>query len=117
MQIVSGWFLQFRRLSARCSNDGCIFCQARNVGSFMLSDCITIMVTACLRWCRRKMRAPYFKAGNLSFGLQETAKLSESELFAALDADMIAEPDWLRKMVSHLILDNDLALAWPPQAK
>ena len=57
----------------------------------------------------------YYKAGNLRYGLHETAELGASEYFAVLDADMIPESDWLRKVVPHLILDDQVALACPPQ--
>ena len=57
----------------------------------------------------------YFKAGNLQFGLEESSRLGGSEYVASLDADMMPEPDWLRRMVPHLILQDDLALATPPQ--
>ena len=57
----------------------------------------------------------YFKAGNLQFGIEETRRSQESEYIAALDADMIPRPDWLRKMVPHLILDDKLAMACSPQ--
>lgn len=60
----------------------------------------------------------YFKAGNLRNGLEVTEKLGQgSEYFAALDADMIAERNWLRQVVPHLILQDDLALACPPQVR
>ena len=57
----------------------------------------------------------YFKAGNLRFGIEETMRLGGSEFLASLDADMIPEPDWLRRMIPHLILDNGVAIACPPQ--
>ncbi|KAF7510767.1 hypothetical protein GJ744_005867 [Endocarpon pusillum] len=57
----------------------------------------------------------YFKAGNLRFGIEQTQRLGSSDYLASLDADMIPEPDWLRRMVPHLILDDAVALACPPQ--
>ena len=57
----------------------------------------------------------HFKAGNLRFGLEETRRLGGSEFVASLDADMIPEPDWLRRMIPHLILEDSLAMACPPQ--
>ena len=57
----------------------------------------------------------FFKAGNLQYGLRETEKLGASQYFAVLDADMIAQPDWLRRMIPHLIVDDKTALACPPQ--
>lgn len=63
----------------------------------------------------------HFKAGNLNYGLEETMKLpgpdEVGEFVAALDADMIPEPDWLRAMMPHMILDDHLALACPPQVR
>ncbi|KAL8743197.1 MAG: hypothetical protein Q9190_004432, partial [Brigantiaea leucoxantha] len=58
----------------------------------------------------------YFKAGNLVFGISESESLSNSEFVAGLDADMVPEPDWLRQMVPHLVLDDRLALICAPQS-
>ena len=58
----------------------------------------------------------FYKGGNLRYGFKVSNDLDEgSEYFAALDADMITEPDWLRRVVPHLILQDGLALACPPQ--
>lgn len=57
----------------------------------------------------------YFKAGNLQYGIDESRRLGSSEYIAGLDADMIPDSTWLRKMVPHLILDPGLAIACPPQ--
>ena len=57
----------------------------------------------------------FFKAGNLRYGIDESHRLGGSELLAGLDADMIPRVDWLRGMVPHLIFDDRLALACPPQ--
>lgn len=58
----------------------------------------------------------YYKSGNLRAGLEFTAShYGASEYFAALDADMISEPDWLARTVPHLIKDKDVALVSPPQ--
>ena len=57
----------------------------------------------------------YYKAGNLQYGLEETEKIGASQYFAVLDADMIPEPDWLRRAIPHLLLDDKVALACPPQ--
>jgi hypothetical protein len=58
----------------------------------------------------------FYKAGNLRFGLETTENVGKgSEYFASLDVDMIAEPDWLRRVVPHLILDSKMALACPAQ--
>ena len=58
-----------------------------------------------------------FKAGNLRFGIEESERLGSSEFLAGLDADMIPESDWLRRMLPHLLLDEKLALACPPQVQ
>lgn len=58
----------------------------------------------------------YYKGGNLRYGYEVSNDLDQgSEYFAALDADMITEPDWLRRVAPHLILHDNLALACPPQ--
>lgn len=58
----------------------------------------------------------YYKGGNVRYGYEASNNLDQgSEYFAALDADMITEPDWLRRVVPHLILQDGLALACPPQ--
>ena len=59
----------------------------------------------------------YYKSGNLQFGIAEAKKLGESEFFASLDADMIAERDWLRTMLPHMIMDPELGLVNPPQVR
>lgn len=71
-----------------------------------------------LRYLSRKVEAgsrSYFKAGNLQFGIEESMRRGGSEYIASLDSDMIPELDWLRRMIPHLILDNEMALACPPQ--
>ena len=60
----------------------------------------------------------YFKSGNLRFGINSPERLASgggSEFLAGLDADMIAEPDWLRRMVPHLLVDDRLAIVCGPQ--
>lgn len=59
----------------------------------------------------------HFKAGNLNFGLKETmtTKGEMGEFAAALDADMIPEPEWLRAILPHMIVDDRCGLACPPQ--
>lgn len=57
----------------------------------------------------------HFKAGNLRFGLEETKRLGGSEFVGSLDADMIPEPDWLRRLIPHLILHDRMAMTCPPQ--
>lgn len=57
----------------------------------------------------------WYKSGNLQFGIKEAGRKHQSEYFASLDADMIAEPDWLRTMLPHIIGDEAVALVNPPQ--
>ncbi|CAG8981044.1 hypothetical protein HYALB_00008198 [Hymenoscyphus albidus] len=57
----------------------------------------------------------YFKAGNIQFGIEESNARSGSEYIASLDADMIPQTDWLRKIIPHLMLDDKVALVAPPQ--
>lgn len=69
----------------------------------------------------------YQKSGNIRFGIHQSLcrykGLSHGnnedsqgpKLLAGLDADMIPESDWLRKMVPHLLLDENLGISCPPQ--
>ena len=59
----------------------------------------------------------HFKAGNLNYGLEQTQLLEggRAQFVAALDADMIAEPHWLRAILPHMLLDEKCALVCPPQ--
>lgn len=59
----------------------------------------------------------HFKAGNLNHGLQFVSDLpgGPSTYIAALDADMIPEPEWLRAIIAHLVIEPRLALSCPPQ--
>ena len=70
----------------------------------------------------------HFKSGNLRFGIHEsqarfrerlngyTSEREPLERFiASLDADMIPARDWLRKMVPHMLLNDDLGLVCPAQ--
>ncbi|KAH6662095.1 nucleotide-diphospho-sugar transferase [Halenospora varia] len=59
----------------------------------------------------------HFKAGNLTGGTDFVTKLDggEGEYIAALDADMIPEPDWLRAIIAHMVIDPKMALVCPPQ--
>lgn len=57
------------------------------------------------------------KASNLNYGLNfvNTLQGGPSEYVAVLDADMIAELEWLRALLPHLVQEPGLALANPPQ--
>ncbi|PQE07448.1 glycosyltransferase family 2 protein [Rutstroemia sp. NJR-2017a BBW] len=59
----------------------------------------------------------HFKAGNLTGGTNYVTTLEggEAEFIAALDADMIPEPDWLRAIIAHMVIDDKMALVCPPQ--
>jgi cellulose synthase/poly-beta-1,6-N-acetylglucosamine synthase-like glycosyltransferase len=59
----------------------------------------------------------HFKAGNLNNGLDTVHTLpgGAGEYMAALDADMIPEQCWLRAILPHLIMDEKMGLACPPQ--
>ncbi len=60
----------------------------------------------------------HFKSGNLRYGIEKSHLLGEgSEFLAGLDADMIPEPDWLRRMVPHLLVDDKVAIAAGPQVR
>jgi cellulose synthase/poly-beta-1,6-N-acetylglucosamine synthase-like glycosyltransferase len=64
-----------------------------------------------------KGKPHHFKAGNLTGGTDFVTRLEggEGEFIAALDADMIPEPDWLRAIISHMVIDDKMALVCPPQ--
>ena len=58
----------------------------------------------------------YFKSGNLRFGIEESQRLGTgSDFFAGLDADMVPEPSWLKSMVPHVLLQDEVAMACGPQ--
>ncbi|KAL2890454.1 putative cellulose synthase 2 [Ceratocystis lukuohia] len=59
----------------------------------------------------------HFKAGNLNYGLEQMHHLpgGAAPFMAALDADMIPEPFWLRAILPHMLRDPKMALACPPQ--
>lgn len=59
----------------------------------------------------------HFKAGNLNYGLDEVHNMpgGAGQFMAALDADMIPEQEWLRALMPHMLIDEKMALACPPQ--
>jgi cellulose synthase/poly-beta-1,6-N-acetylglucosamine synthase-like glycosyltransferase len=61
----------------------------------------------------------HFKAGNLNYGLEEVHGMpgGAGQFMAALDADMIPEQEWLRAIMPHMLIDNKMALACPPQVR
>lgn len=59
-----------------------------------------------------------FKSGNLRHGIEASRCAGQgSEFLAGLDADMIVEPQWLRRLVPHLLLDDSVALVLGPQVR
>ena len=58
-----------------------------------------------------------YKAGNLQAGIDFTVTLpgGQGEIIATLDYDMIPEPCWLRAMLPHILIDENVALCVPPQ--
>ena len=60
----------------------------------------------------------YFKSGNLQFGIEQSQRfVGKSEYLAGLDADMIPEPDWLKRLIPHLLVDDRVAMAVGPQVR
>ncbi len=59
----------------------------------------------------------HFKAGNLNYGVSFVESLpgGAAEYIAALDADMIPDPQWLRALIPHMLKNSKLSLAQPPQ--
>ena len=64
---------------------------------------------------REKTANHHFKAGNLNYALEETAKLGAAPFLAALDADMIPEKEWLRALLPHMLQDPKCCMSCPPQ--
>ena len=66
---------------------------------------------------RHKPIDHHFKAGNLNHGYKfvETLPGGPADFMAALDADMIPDPTLLRALLPHMLKDDKLALAQPPQ--
>lgn len=66
---------------------------------------------------RVKGKDHHFKAGNLNHGFEYVKSLpgGAADFIASLDADMIADPQWLRALMPHLLRNDRLALAQPPQ--
>jgi cellulose synthase/poly-beta-1,6-N-acetylglucosamine synthase-like glycosyltransferase len=53
----------------------------------------------------------HFKAGNINYGLS----LSTSEFVTILDADMIVHPDFLKRMIPHIVNSKNTAFVQTPQ--
>ncbi|KAF2669351.1 nucleotide-diphospho-sugar transferase [Microthyrium microscopicum] len=65
--------------------------------------------------CRGEKVTTHSKAANLNFGVEYSEKQSASEFLAVLDVDMIPNQNWLRAMLPHILNDDHVALANPPQ--
>ena len=64
----------------------------------------------------KKGTRSFFKAGNLNHGINvDSEGYPPSEYFAGLDCDMIAEPDWLRKCIGHMLLRDKIGMVVSPQ--
>lgn len=86
----------------------------------MLKTCLADRKKPQVIYLSRRTEAgakSFFKAGNLRYNIDKSHRQGSSKLLAGLDADMIPGSDWLRGMVPHLLLDDRLALACPPQVK
>lgn len=61
----------------------------------------------------------HFKAGNLNYAIEETRRLpgGAANFFAALDADMIPQKDWLSALIPHMLMDPKCSMACPPQVR
>ena len=64
-----------------------------------------------------KGKPHHFKAGNLIAATEMVEQLpgGAGEFIAALDADMIPEPDWLRCIIAHMVMEPKMGLVCPPQ--
>ena len=86
-------------------------------GVCLNEDCSVLTLAAA----RPKLKRVNYKAGNLNYGLQVTSDIARmayqapAPFIAVIDADMIVEPNWLRTMIPHLMQNEHLAMACPPQ--
>lgn len=66
---------------------------------------------------RKKSPVKDYKAGNLNHGLEFTKTLPSpaADIVAGLDADMIPEPEWLRRTIPHLMENRKMGLVNAPQ--
>lgn len=71
----------------------------------------------CFYTARVKSKDHHFKAGNLNYGVEfvESLQGGPAEYIAALDADMIPDPQWLRGLLPHMLKSEKVALVQPPQ--
>ena len=84
-------------------------------GSKDLEKALTDLKQPNLLYHHRLIKGHY-KAGNLNGGVRFVDSMPGAAPFiAALDADMIPERDWLRGTIAPLLLDENCALACPPQ--
>ena len=76
------------------------------------------IIYLCRKTGARNDQQTHFKSGNLRFGIQASECWEggrPSEFIAGLDADMIPDAEWLRKVVPHLLVDKNVAIACTPQ--
>lgn len=66
---------------------------------------------------RVKGKDHHYKAGNLNHCVNYAKSFAggAAEFIAALDVDMIPDPQWLRALLPHMSNNPKLALAQPPQ--
>lgn len=89
-------------------------------GSEVLSEAVHKMLNReknLVYTARVKGKDHHFKAGNLNHGLNLVRSLPDGpgEYVAALDADMIPDPQFLRALLPHLLRNPKSALAQLPQ--
>lgn len=75
-------------------------------------------VAPCLLYASRGAQVKtYSKAANLNYGLRMVEDLPDgkADFVAVLDIDMIPEPDWLSKVLPHVLNNRKAGLACPPQ--
>lgn len=90
----------------------------REVHGFNTKECKRLDIQPVIYLTRWKPPGTlhHYKAGNLNFGIRiSSVQYGSSEFFAGLDADMIPEYDWLKRIVPHLVFSPELAIVSPPQ--
>ncbi|KAL6716778.1 hypothetical protein ACLMJK_004690 [Lecanora helva] len=80
-------------------------------------DALRTHYTNLLYSARERKDRAWHKAGNINHGLSFMNSLPRGpgEFVAGLDVDMIADKDWLRRLVPHLIRDAKVGLVSPNQ--
>lgn len=87
--------------------------------SHQVEDLRSFRAKNLLYTSREKGPDHHFKAGNLNYahGYVEGLPGGPAPFIAALDADMIPSPEWLRALLPHITKDEKLALVQPPQVR